>query len=575
VLNHIYIRDLAIVSTLELDLQAGLTALTGETGAGKSILIDALGLALGDKADPGMIRAGCDKAEIVAEFDIRACAEAGAWLEEQGLADDGGCLVRRLLVDGGRSRAFINARPATGTQLQQLGERLVDIHGQHAHQSLLRPATQRDLLDTYGGHGALAQAVAELARSYREQDRLLRRLETEGADRAARLDLLRYQVGELDALGMTAAQILELDQEQRRLGSLGKLQEVGARILMQLDEAEPSVGDTLRHAGSELADLATLDPHLSQTLELVEGATIQVQEAAAALRQYLSDLDLDPRQLERLEARLRQVHDLGRKYRCPPEALPQTLEDRRAELATLERADEDTQTLASARTAARAAYLERAAALSAARAEAARRLGETITDFMHQLGMGGGVFAVVLTPLEPDAAGSGGLEQIEFQVSANPGQPLAPLAKVASGGELSRIGLAIQVATAQCGRVPSLVFDEVDVGIGGGVAEIVGRLLRQLGTERQVLCVTHLPQVAAQGHHQLLVSKHARDGQTHTRIQPLVGAERVEEIARMLGGTEITAKTRAHAEEMLGRAGGQLPSAGEFGDQRYASARVP
>ena len=425
-LNHIYIRDLAIVSALELDLDPGLTALTGETGAGKSILIDALGLALGDKADPGMVRAGCDKAEIVAEFDIRTCPEAGAWLEEQGLADDGGCLVRRLLVDGGRSRAFINARPATGTQLQQLGERLVDIHGQHAHQSLLRPATQRDLLDAYGGHGALAQAVADLARTYREQDRLLRRLETEGADRAARLDLLRYQVGELEALGMTAAQILDLDQEQRRLGSLGKLQEVGARLLMQFDEAEPSVGDTLRHAGTELTDLAALDPHLSPTLELVEGAAIQVQEAAAALRQYLSDLDLDPRQLERVEARLGQVHDLGRKYRCPPEALPQALEDRRAALASLERADQDTQSLAAARTAARAAYLERAAALSAARAEAARRLGETITDFMHQLGMGGGVFAVALTPLEPDEAGPGGLEHIEFQVSANPGQPLAP-----------------------------------------------------------------------------------------------------------------------------------------------------
>ena len=553
-LNHIFIRDLAIVSALELDLQAGLTALTGETGAGKSILIDALGLALGDKADTGMVRVGCERAEIVAEFDIQTCPEARAWLEEQGLDDEGGCLVRRLLVDGGRSRAFVNARPANTTQLQQLGERLVDIHGQHAHQSLLRPATQRDLLDAYGGHTDLARAVADLSRAYRDQDRLLRRLETEGADRASRLDLLRYQIGELEALGMTAAQIRDLDSEQRRLGSLGKLQEVGARVLMQLDEAEPSVGDTLRHAGSELTDLAAVDPHLSPTLELLEGAAIQVQEAAAVLRQYLSDLDLDPRQLERIEARLGQVHDLGRKYRCPPEGLPQALEDRRGELDALERADQDTAALAAARDTARAAYLEGATGLSAARAEAARRLGETITGFMRQLGMGGGTFAVALTPLDSEDIGPGGLERIEFQVSANPGQPLAPLAKVASGGELSRIGLAIQVATAQCGRVPSLVFDEVDVGIGGGVAEIVGRLLRQLGVERQVLCVTHLPQVAAQGHHQLRVSKQARDGQTHTQIQALAGSDRVEEIARMLGGTEITPKTRAHAEEMLGRA---------------------
>jgi DNA repair protein RecN (Recombination protein N) len=556
VLNHIYIRDLAIVSTLELDLQAGLTALTGETGAGKSILIDALGLALGDKADPGMIRNGCGRAEIVADFDIQTCPEARTWLEEQGLNDDGGCLVRRLLVDGGRSRAFVNARPATTAQLQQLGERLVDIHGQHAHQSLLRPATQRDLLDAYGGHADQARAVADLSRVYRDQDRLLRRLETEGADRAARLDLLSYQVGELEALGLTSAQILDLDAEQRRLGSLGKLQEVGARILTQLDEAEPSVGDTLRHACAGLADLAALDPHLGATLELLDGAAIQVQEAAAALRQYLSALDLDPRQLERIETRLGQVHNLGRKYRCPPEGLPQALEDRRAEHDALERADQDTAALAAARNTARAAYLEHAAGLTAARAEAARRLGGTIAGLMHQLGMGGGAFAVALTPLDADDIGPGGLERIEFQVSANPGQPLAPLAKVASGGELSRIGLAIQVATAQCGRVPSLVFDEVDVGIGGGVAEIVGRLLRQLGTERQVLCVTHLPQVAAQGHHQLRVSKHARDGQTHTQIQPLAGLDRVEEIARMLGGTEITPKTRAHAEEMLGRTGG-------------------
>ena len=554
-LSHVFIKDLAIVSALDLELTPGLTALTGETGAGKSILIDALGLALGDKADSGMIRAGCERAEIVASFDLAACPQALAWLAEQGLDDGHECLVRRVLVGGGRSRAFVNARPVATTQLQQLSELLVDIHGQHAHQSLLRPATQRDLLDAYGGHTELAQQVADLSRTYREQDRLLRRLETDAADRAARLDLLRYQVTELEALGMTAGQILELDQEQRRLGSLGRLQEVGARLLMQLDEAEPCVSDTLRHARSELVDVAGIDARLVPLLELVDGAAIQVQEAAAGLRQYLGDLDVDPGLIEQVETRLGQVHDLSRKYRCAQEALPEALEIRRAELATLEQADLSAEALTAARDAARTAYFDRAEALSAARGEAARRLGETITAFMHQLGMGGGQFAVALAPLAPHEAGPGGVDRIEFQVSANPGQPLAPLARVASGGELSRIGLAIQVATAECGTVPTLVFDEVDVGIGGGVAEIVGRLLRRLGGDRQVLCVTHLPQVAAQANHHLKVSKHARDGQTYTQIQCLDRPDRTEEIARMLGGTEITQKTRAHADEMLDRGG--------------------
>jgi DNA repair protein RecN (Recombination protein N) len=550
-LSHVFIKDLAIVSALDLELTPGLTALTGETGAGKSILIDALGLALGDKADPGMIRAGCERAEIVAGFDLAACPQALAWLAEQGLDDGLECLVRRVLVDGGRSRAYVNARPATTAQLQQLGELLVDIHGQHAHQSLLRPATQRDLLDAYGGHIGLAREVAEQHRSYREQDRLLRRLEADAADRASRLDLLRYQVNDLDALGMTADQIVALDQEQRRLGSLGRLQEVAAGLLMRLDEADPCVGDNLRHSAAELADVSGIDPQLAPLSDLIESAAIQVQEAAAGLRQYLADLDVDPSLIEQVEKRLGQVHDLSRKYRCSPRELPEVLEARRVELARLEQADLNAEALTRVRDSAHAAYFDRARALSVARAETACRLGETITGFMHQLGMGGGQFAVALTPLSPEEVGPGGIDRIEFQVSANPGQPLAPLARVASGGELSRIGLAIQVATAQCGSVPTLVFDEVDVGIGGGVAEIVGRLLRRLGEDRQVLCVTHLPQVAAQAHQHLKVSKHATDGQTHTRIGALDRPGRVEEIARMLGGTQITHKTRAHADEML------------------------
>ena len=562
-LTHIVIKDLVIVSALELDLAAGMTTLTGETGAGKSILIDALGLALGEKADAGMIRTGCDRAEVSAGFDLAHCPDARAWLSKQALDDGDECLIRRVLVRKGRARAFINGQSASSGQLRALGDLLVDIHGQHAHQSLLRPTAQRELLDAYGGHQAMTTRVADLYRGYRELDTRWRELTAARDERAERIDLLRYQVQDLDDLALVDGELDELDIEQRRLANLGQLQGTAASLVDLLyeggggdiGEGAGALRDQLGHAASELAGLADIDQRLTETRELIEGAMVQVEEAAANLRQYLDDLDMDPARLAEVEERLGRIHDMARKYRVKPEELPRALEQRRTELDTLEQADHSIGNLGQERDSARAALLEQAEALSGARRKAAERLGSTVTEAMQTLGMGGGHFAIEINSTGPDGVGVGGLDSIAFQVSANPGQPLQPLAKVASGGELSRISLAIQVATAEVGSIPTLVFDEVDVGIGGGVAEIVGRLLRRLGDARQVLCVTHLPQVAAQAQQQLKVQKQAIDGQTYTEIQPLGQDQRIDEIARMLGGTEITATTRAHAAEMLGGAG--------------------
>lgn len=554
-LTHIAIRDLVIVSALELDLTAGMTALTGETGAGKSILIDALGLALGEKADAGMIRSGCERAEVTAGFDLARCPAARAWLAEQALDDGEDCIIRRVLVREGRARAFINGSAASSAQLKALGDLLVDIHGQHAHQSLLRPAAQRALLDAYGGQLAEAAAVADLHRRWRELDTRWRTLTAARDQRAERMDLLRFQVQELSELGLADGELDALDAEQRRLANLGELQGTAAALVELLYDGDGALRDQLGHAGSELAGLAAIDPKLADTAELIDAAAVQVAEAASNLRQYLDDLDMDPGRLAEVEARLTRIHDLARKFRILPAQLADTLAERQTELDTLAQDDQALGTLEADRAAAQRALLAAATALSAARRAAAARLGEAVTGFMQELGMGGGQFAVAVETGDDAGVGAHGLDSIAFQVSANPGQPLQPLAKVASGGELSRISLAIQVATAELGSIPTLVFDEVDVGIGGGVAEIVGRLLRRLGDARQALCVTHLPQVAAQAHRQLKVHKRAVDGQTYTEIAPLADAARIDEIARMLGGTEITATTRAHAAEMLRGAG--------------------
>ncbi len=553
-LTHIYVKDLAIVSTLELELSNGMTTLTGETGAGKSILIDALGLTLGDKTDNSMIRAGCARAEISAGFDLSHHPKAMAWLEENGLDDDGHCILRRRLALDARSRAYINGRPVPLHQIQSLGAQLVDIHGQHAHQSLLRAGEQRRLLDEYAGAAELAQQVADRFRDYRAAQVRLEELQAQARDRTSRLELLTFQRNELEALEVTEQELQELDQEQRRLHNTGHLRETSARLLQALYEDEHSIQSGLSRAVLELDELLAFSTHLSEPRELIEGAMIQVQEAAGALRDFADGLELDPQRLEQVEQRLSAIHDSARKYRSTPEELPARLEEISRVLAGLEDADLELEQLQLQVAELRAQYLAVASELSRRRREAATHLSETVTASMQTLGMDSGRFDVRVEELDEEKAGATGLDALAFLVSANPGQPLQPLIKVASGGELSRISLGIQVATAECGRVPTLIFDEVDVGIGGGVAEIVGQLLRRLGDSRQILCVTHLPQVAAQAHRQLQVKKQTRDGQTYTGITPLAPEQRVEEVARMLGGVEITKKTLAHAREMLAAA---------------------
>ena len=557
-LTHLRIRDFAIVEALELELVGGMTAVTGETGAGKSILVDAIGLLLGDRADSGVIRHGAERADISAVFDLEALPAARRWLAERDLSSERDCHLRRVIAGNGRSRNYINGVPQPAQALRELGEWLVDIHGQHEHQSLLRREAQRQLLDDYAGNSAL---VAELADHYRNWSRLrqeLRELRQASSERDARLDILRYHLRELAALNLAEGEIAELEAEQRRLAHASQLLETGQRLLNHLSEGdEETVANRLTYGLRELDALSRLDARLRPVSELLNAALIQVQEACGELRGYVQALDLDPAHLAQIEQRLTAAHHLARKHRLDAAELPGLRARFAAELDALEHSETRLDALQQAVKAARAAYQHCAEQLSERRVGAARELGERISQALTGLGMPGGRFAIILE--RTDKPTPSGLETVEFQVSANPGQPLRALAKVASGGELSRISLAIQVITARAARIPTLIFDEVDSGIGGGVAEVVGRQLRTLGDNRQVLCVTHLPQVAAQAHQQLKVEKQTDGENTHTQVAALAAEERVTEIARMLGGLELTANTLAHAREMVEKAAVSTP----------------
>jgi DNA repair protein RecN (Recombination protein N) len=556
-LSHLQIKDLAIVAALSMDLSKGMSALTGETGAGKSIFIDALGLALGDRTDNGMIRNGEARAEVTALFDTSRLPEVEAWLREHELDDDGECILRRVLVRDGRSRSFINGRPISIQLLQELGQQLVDIHGQHAHQSLLRSAIQRQLLDAYGGFRDQADKVNKRYREHNALNTHINDLKTSAKDHNARLDLLQFQANELTQLGLTVEELTNLDREHHRLSNLDQLQSGCGTTLNELYEGEDTVLSRLSRASAKLEQLQILDPALEEQHEYIENALIQIQEGASGLRDYMLSLETDPGRLSEVESRLEAIHDLARKYRIRADALPARLDETLGELSALERSDSELEALQQQLATCHKNYLAEAKILSKKRSKAAEALTKTVTEAMQKLGMEGGQFAVLLTPFSSDEISAHGVEQIEFQVSANPGQPVQPLSKVASGGELSRISLAIQVATAKCAAIPTLVFDEVDVGIGGRVAEIVGQLLRQLGHSKQVLCVTHLAQVAAQANQHIKFAKSATESSTEGGVTSLNHAQRTEEIARMLGGIEITSQTLAHANEMLEKAVGQ------------------
>ena len=549
-LRHLSIRDFVIVAALDIEFDAGFSVFSGETGAGKSILVDALALTLGARADPGVVRAGQQRADITAEFTTSAPSEL--WLAEQTLdarATEGCVLLRRVVDANGRSRAFINGTPATLVQLREIGEMLVDIHGQHAHQLLMRADAQRELFDTHSGLGAESAGVALAWRAWRDASAATEASQSRERELQLERERLAWQLSELDKLAPQVGEWEEINTEHRRLSHAASLIDGVQASLDVLTETDGAVIEQVSAVITRLRSLAELDPVLADALAALEPAEIQLQEAAYSLSHYAQKLDLDPARLAAVEARLDALHSAARKFRLQAESLPAEFEARRRQLAALDAAT-DFAALKAAEQRAQAEYLQRAQQLSKARQGAARALGDAVTAGMQELAMVGGSFEVALVPLE--AGGMYGLEQIEFRVAGHSGVPLRALSKTASGGELARISLALSVIASTASPTPTLIFDEVDSGIGGGVAEVVGRLLQQLGSQRQVLCVTHLPQVAARGDQHYRVAKSMQDdGQTVSSVISLDKSNRVEELARMLGGLAITATTRKHAKEML------------------------
>jgi DNA repair protein RecN (Recombination protein N) len=554
-LTSVSVRNFAIIDEVALELGPGLTVLTGETGAGKSILVDALGLVLGDRADAAVVRHGAERAEISASFDLGALPEAAAWLSEQALDADGECVLRRVIGAEGRSRAWINGTQATLQTLRELGERLVDIHGQHEHQSLARPAVQRELLDARLPDASLLRTVADAWQAWRIAAEERARLEAAGRDREQRLDLLRYQLRELESFAPEPDEASVLEAEFSRLANAGKLAAGAGGALERVYESEAGAAhDAVAQAAEALAELVELDAQLESPRRMLTEAEILLAEAAAELRRYLGGLEMDPARLDAVQSRLEGMKVLAHKHQVAVDALPALVSSLALEIEELEQAEVRLGRSAEQVSAAESAYRKAAAKLGKARTAAAAEFSAQVTALMHQLGMPGGRFIAAVEHHADAECAPHGLDAIEFRVSANPGQPPAPVARVASGGELSRISLAIQVAAKIDQPIPVMVFDEVDSGVGGGVAEIVGRRLAEMGDRAQVLCVTHLPQVASQARNHLRVVKLTDGEVTRTTLKALTEPEKIEELARMLGGVEITGTTRAHAKEMRKRA---------------------
>ena len=549
-LRALSIRNFVVVESLDLDVPPGFTVLTGETGAGKSILLDALGLLLGDRFELRQLRPGADRAELSAEFEVDDAPAVHAWLAEQDLAGEDPLIVRRVLDAGGRSRAWINGRPATLAQLAELGERLVALHGQHAHQALATPDAQRALVDAFGGFTALTREVGEAWRAWRAAVDVRDAAAGAAAATRAERELLEARAKELATLAVTEDEWRDLNASQSRLAHAAALIDAAEAVQSALVDDDDAIARRLAQLTQRVRQAATLDASLEAVAALLEPAAIQLDEAARALRDYRRHLDVDPGELARVEERLSAVHDMARKHRVRPEILPSLLIETQQRIAELAQAA-DADGLARRVAEREAAYRALATQLSGKRRFAASELSHRVTAAMQELAMAGGRFEV--TCIAQDAAASYGLEHIELQVAAHPKQPLGPLARVASGGELSRIALAIMVVTSEVAAVPTLVFDEVDTGIGGAVAATVGRLLQTLGERRQVLCVTHLPQVAAHADAHFRVAKTGGGSNVSSEVVELGRAARVDELARMLSGAEVTAKTRAHARELFER----------------------
>lgn len=549
---NLQVRDFAIVEKIDIEFDAGMTVLTGETGAGKSILVDALGLVLGERGSAQLVRDGAKRAEFSAEFSIDSLPLVATWLEEQSLDLDGDCLLRRIINSDGRSRAFINGNAVPLSQLKSLGELLLDIHGQHFHQSLGRRAIQKDLLDHFGN---LLELRAETATHYSEwfsvENRLQSLLDAD-ADRASRLDLLTFQLQEFDSLSLEEGEPEGLNQERQKLQNSGRLADGVTIAIDNLMESEPSNANGLIADASRAVEaVANFDSTLGPVVELLNSAGIQISEATEILRRYGDSIDMDPGRRDWVEERLDAIQAVARKHRVSPKELPTVHLALQTEFEELQNATELSEELEIQVNALRDQYFSTASRLSKARTKAAKTFSADVTDAMAGLGMPGGRFVAECRRREDDSASASGVDNIEFLISANPGQRPQSLAKIASGGELSRMSLAIQVIASDGSSIPTMIFDEVDSGVGGGVAEMVGRRLQDLGDSRQVLCVTHLPQVASLADQHFRISKVSDGKSTRTGVQMLGHDERVDELARMLGGVEITHTTLEHAAEML------------------------
>jgi DNA repair protein RecN (Recombination protein N) len=551
-LVHLSIDNYAIADHVEAEFDTGMTVVTGETGAGKSILLDALGLTLGDRADAGVVRAGAERAEIHATFDIATIARAKAWLEARDLLAGDECLLRRTITREGRSRGSINGQPATLQDLKALGELLIDIHSQHEHQSLLKKPHQRELLDAFAGATEDAARVRQLATEHADIAARLAALTEHRDEQTARVQLLSYQVGELDKLALRDDELQQLETEQHELANGEAILRNSQQALGLCREGEINVISILHQALKSLEALDRKQPALVEAEQMLNSALIQVEEASRELQHHVDAFELDPARLAEVEARLDTIYDIARKHRIQPDQLPSLHAQLREELARVAGGDESIEQLQRDLQAAHDAWRSAANALGKRRQQAATKLQKQVEKQLHALAMGGCSFAVALTPRGDTAPHPHGSEDIEFLISTNPGQAPQPLHRIASGGELSRISLAIQVITAQTSAIPTLVFDEVDVGVGGATAEVVGNLLRELGTRGQVLCVTHQPQVASKGHHHFVVAKTTGKSAVRTQLTPLSDEKKIEEVARMLGGIAITEQSRAHAREMLG-----------------------
>ena len=552
-LQTISLRDFVIVDQLELDFASGFTVLTGETGAGKSILLDALGLVLGERADSSQIREGSNRAEISALFRIEPelVPSFGQWLDAQGfpLEDDGqSLLLKRTVETNGRSRAFINGSVATLAQLREAGDQLVDIHGQHAHQLLLKGGAQRELLDRHAGLLPLATEVAQAFKILFDSRRRLEQAENAGQDVERERERLEWQLEELTELSPQEGEWASIQSEHARLANGAKLIGGCQEAIEVLSDADNSLESSLSKVCTNVGALAEHDPALAEINQALESASIQLDEAIHGLNRYLQKIDLDPTRLAQIEERMQALHSTARKYRAEVDELPILLQTTAERLEALT-ASQNIEALRAQVAQEESTYQKIAKQLSQKRQKAASDLGKLVTDAMQDLSMAGGRLEIALTPLNEGR--SHGLEQIEFLVAGHAGSTPRSLAKVASGGELARISLAISVITSKASFTPTLIFDEVDAGIGGAVAETVGKLLHQLGQSHQILCVTHLPQVAAQGNHHLKVSKSQTGEKTVSQVQILGRPERVEEVARMLGGATITDTTRRHARELL------------------------